>query len=476
VNEGTAIGLGFSIEIDATSDVAFNADRVEALITVTAYSTGIAARAARTAEVLVMDRSRSMTRQNKIHEARRAACAAIDMLPDGALLGIIGGNIRAERVFPAAGGLVPVDAAARTAAKRSVMSLWPEGGTKIGGWLAAANELFATGPASGVIRHAVLYSDGKNEHETREELDDALRVCADRFICDVRGLGEDWDYAELLHIAETLGGDATPVIDVADLTDDFAGLMRRAGRLVVPRAYLRLSPDSRFRVESIEQTHPVQAELAYSLRRADGTVIDVPLGPWEQETRCYQLRLRFQPDSLSVADDVRATPVELLAETAEGVLERRADAALVVRRHEMGGGGTVRPERLTQVAKVRELTFAIKGCVDAWFEGRGADADDELDRAVELATELGDDVRLRLLNSVSIRRPDGKPRLRPDVGRGDMLRLGMDSTKTGFPPARVVSPPPAGGRTCHECGETTYEADLNFCENCGAPFGGKAAS
>ncbi len=475
MNGETAPGLGFSIEIDATSAVAFDADRVEALITVAAYSTGIAASAARTAEVLIMDRSRSMMSQNKIDEARRAACAAIDTLPDGSLLGIVGGSTGAERVFPPAGRLVPVDAATRTAAKRQVMSLWPEGGTRIGRWLVAAAELFATGPASGIVRHAVLYSDGKNEHESREELDDALRGCADRFVCDVRGLGDDWDFRELLHIAEALGGEARAVIDVADLTDDFTGLMRRAGRLVVPRAYLRLSPDSRFRVESVSQTHPVQAELARSHRQADGTVIDVPLGPWEQETRSYQLTLRYQPDSLPVADDVRATPVELLAETAEGLLERRADAALVVRRHEMGVGITARPERFTQVAKVRELTFAIRGCADAWFEGRADDADDELDRAITLATELGD-VRLRLLNGVAIRRPDGTARLRPDVARGDMLELGMDSTKTGRPPARVASPPPAGGRTCGECGETTYGADPKCCENCGAPFDGKGMS
>lgn len=476
MTEGTARGLHFGITIDAVSAVTFDADRVEALITVTAYSTEITAPALPTAEVLIMDRSGSMMRHNKIHEARRAACAAIDTLPDGALLGIIGGNLVSQRVFPSTGGLAPVDAATRTTAKRQVMSVWPEGGTKIGAWLASANELFAAGPASGVIRHAVLYSDGKNEHETREELDDALRACADRFTCDVRGLGDDWDYRELLHIAETLGGDARAVIAVADLADDFTGLMRRADRMVVPRAYLRLSPDPRFRVESISQTHPAQVALALSQPCADGTATDVPLGPWEQEARCYQLTLRFQPDSLPVADDVRATPVELLAETADGVLERRADTALVVRRHEMGGGITARPSWLTQVANERELTFAIKGCADAWLDGRGADADDELGRAVALATELGDDLRLRLLDSIATRQPDGVIRLRADVTRGEILELGIDSTKTGRPPTGTASPPPGPGRTCHECGEATYGAELQCCENCSAPFAEQATS
>src|SRR2546429_662 len=79
---------------------------------------------------------------------------------------------------------------------------------------------------AGIIRHAVLYTDGKNEHESRPELDAALTACADRFICDVRGVGDDWDYTELLHIAGALHGDATAVLRIADLADDFTGLMR----------------------------------------------------------------------------------------------------------------------------------------------------------------------------------------------------------------------------------------------------------
>jgi von Willebrand factor type A domain len=476
VNEGTAPELGFSIEIDVADGILLDADRVDALITIAAHPTGRETRAAQTAEILIMDRSLSMDSNNKMDYARRAACAAIDILPDGTFFGIVGGNDRAEQVFPVVGGLVRADAAMKAAARQQVMSLWPKGGTKIGQWLTAANEFSATGPASGVIRHAVLYSDGKNEHETREELDEVLRACTDHFICDVRGVGEDWNYAELLHIATTLGGDAQAVIDVADLPGDFADCMRRAARLVVPRAYLRLQPDSRFQVESVMQTNPVQADLWRSQRRVSETVIEIPLGPWKPDTRCYQLTLCFEPDSLPVADYIRATPVELVVETAEGKLEQRADAALVVRRLNVAGGITAMPHlrRLTMIAKARELTATITACVTAWDAGLSSDADDELDRAIRLATELEDDVRLSLLESVATRRPDGRARLRHDAARGDMLKLGMNSTKTGAPPAQVVSPSPTSGLSCRECGETTYGADLSYCERCGASLNAKA--
>ncbi len=511
VNGGAAPGLDFTIEIDATRDLGADVFRAEALITVTAHPAGAAAPAAAAVEVLIMDRSRSMMGENKIHEAHRAACAAIDALPDGVLLGIIAGNRRAEPVFPAAGGLAVIDAGTKAAAKRQVMSLRPEGGTEIGRWLTAANELFATGPAAGFVRHAVLYTDGKNEHETPAALDAALSACADRFVCDVRGVGGDWHYAELRHIAEMLHGDATAVLRIADLADDFTQLMHRVQRLVVPRAYLRIQPRGSFRISAIAQTYPVRVDLTRHQRPADGpapdgmaldgvaldgpaldgVAFDVPLGPWEQQTRRYQLSLQFDPATLPAEDDVRAARVELLTEIADGTRERRASAALVVRRHATPDFRTVVPESLTRVEKERELSLAMQACADAWLNGRAADADDELNLAIRLAREVRD-VRLPLLEGVAVAGPDGRARLRPDVTPGEMQRLGLDSTKTavartgtiaengtrspGRSPGSPLGPPPVTGRACARCGATTRAANLRFCEACGAPFDGGVPS
>ena len=430
VNGGAAPGLDFTIEIDATRDLGADVFRAEALITVTAHPAGAAAPAAAAVEVLIMDRSRSMMGENKIHEAHRAACAAIDALPDGVLLGIIAGNRRAEPVFPAAGGLAVIDAGTKAAAKRQVMSLRPEGGTEIGRWLTAANELFATGPAAGFVRHAVLYTDGKNEHETPAALDAALSACADRFVCDVRGVGGDWHYAELRHIAEMLHGDATAVLRIADLAD---GLHPAHAPGTTPGRAPGVPADA------------AQGQLPDQLHRADlsrpggpdpapapgDAAVDVPLGPWEQQTRRYQLSLQFDPATLPAEDDVRAARVELLTEIADGTRERRASAALVVRRHATPDFRTVVPESLTKVEKERELSLAMQACADAWLNRRTADADDELNLALRLAREVRD-VRLPLLEGVAVAGPDGRARLRPDVTPGEMQRLGLDSTKTAL--------------------------------------------
>jgi len=513
VNGGTAPGLDFTLEIDATRDLGADASRVEALLTVEAHLAGPAAPAARAVEVLIMDRSRSMMGENKIHEARRAACAAIDALPDGVLLGIIAGNRAAEPVFPRAGGLAPVDAGTRAAAKTQVMRLRPEGGTEIGRWLTAASKLFATGPGAGFVRHAVLYTDGKNEHETLDELDAALSACADQFVCDVRGVGGDWHYAELRHIAEMLHGDATAVLRVADLAEDFTQLMRRVQRLVVPRAYLRVQPGGRFRIGSVAQTYPVRVDLTRHQQPAGDAAVDVPLGPWEQQTRRYQLSLLFDPAALPAGDEVRAARLELFTESADGARERRAGEALVVRRHATPDFRTVVPESLTRVEKERELSLVMQACVDTWERGEAAEADGELNEALRLAREVRD-VRLALLEDVSFTGQDGRARLRPDVTPGEMQRLALNSTKTtytavGAPPAQAARPrdheaqppsgdgppradgvppragegppragegPPAGDRVCPGCGATTRAANPRFCEACGKPLDGGVPS
>ncbi|MGD0609763.1 MAG: vWA domain-containing protein [Streptosporangiaceae bacterium] len=476
VSHGPARELHFTIEIDATGDLAIDTSRVDALITVTARPTGPAAPESRIAEVLIMDRSLSMDGE-KILQARHAACAAIDALPDGTFLGIIAGNDKVESLFPSAGGLASINAKTRETAKRRVLSLWPEGGTKIGRWLLAARQLFTTEPATGAIRHAVLYTDGRNEHETSAALDDALNACADRFLCDVRGLGDDWDYSELLRIAETLHGDAAAILSAADLTDDFTQLMHKARRLVVPRTYLRLRPNDRFRIASITQTHPALVDLTQRQQPTDGAAADVPLGSWQAQTRRYQLTLHFTPDTLPTGEELRAARVELLAETPDGKRERYADAALVVCRHAVPGFQTRMPESLTQVEKERELIVVMQACADAGLHGRRDEANDELDRAIRLAREVADPVRLRLLEGIAIIGPDRGAQLRPDITPGELQRLGLHSTKTntsisgaGANAEDEVDRESAEARRCRACGETTYAWHPKHCEACGEPF------
>jgi von Willebrand factor type A domain len=493
--------LGFTITIDATADLGLDQDQAEALITVQSSPGGTPAPAGRIAEILIMDRSLSMKDQRKINEARRAARAAVDALPDGTLLAIIAGNERAICVFPPFQGLARIDAEAREAAKHAVTGLMPEGGTRIGQWLAEARGLFLADPAAATVRHAVLYTDGKNEHESAAELASTLDACADQFVCDVRGLGDDWDHVQLRHIAGKLHGDAEAVLRIEDLAGDFTRLMRRVQRIAVPRTYLRLAPHDAFQITAITQAYPVEVDLTQHQRPGGGTVIDVPLGSWEErETRRYQVSLRFDPAAVPTGEKLRAVRVDLLTEDANGSRVPCANAPVSIIRHATPDDLSLIPDSITQVHDQREIGIVIRVCVDAWQHGRNADADAELDVALRLARKSRDP-RLPLLDDIAESGPDGKIRVRRDLPPGEMKKLGLDSYKTALPSShrpsvrpedRPAARPPgdvdkagergagpatsmAAAQACAICGEQN-EPGSAHCVECGNRLHGRGAA
>ncbi|MFM9553474.1 MULTISPECIES: VWA domain-containing protein [Streptomyces] len=437
---GTAPGLCFTIETDVAGDLAHDAQRADALVTVRAEPVEGGTTDVPLAEVLVMDCSLSMADAGKIGAARQAVCAAVDALPDNTYFGVVAGTHVARNVFPPLPerGLAVAGRETRQAAKHRITALWAEGGTAIGRWLAHTADLLESAPAQ-AVRHVSLYTDGRNEHETPEELERALAVCADRFVCDARGLGDDWSYTELLHITQALHGSARAV-DAGSLTDDLTTLVRQAQRLVVPRVYLGLRLDSRFRLASMRQIRPVEADLTGRQQRA-GDLLHIPLGAWGAAHRQYRLSLRFAAPTLPVGEELRAAHIELLAETSTGERARCADArAMVVRRHTNRDPLPARPEELTRVENAHELGLAMRGCANAHERGDLLEAHQELRHALALAQDLDDGARVRLLESVAIRDEHGVVLLRPDVTRGEMQRVGLESTYRAALPTGPAEP------------------------------------
>ncbi|WP_327358654.1 VWA domain-containing protein [Streptomyces sp. NBC_01304] len=480
MRDTTHSGLNFTVEVDAPTELAFDATRADALLTVHASYADEAAgdaagNATRSAEILIMDRSLSMAGLGKLDEAKRAICAAVDTLRDGTLLGIVAGHHQAEVVYPRGGGLARVDSAVKREAKGHVVAQLPEGGTAIGQWLACARSLFDTSAGPGTVRHAVLYTDGKDEHETRDELDAVLRDCADRFTCDVRGLGEDWQYAELLRITEALQGTAEAIIDVADLTEDFVRLMHQAQRIVVPRAYLGLRINSVFRLEFVRQTRPVQADLT-SQRQQFGDEIHIPLGAWSPGDRQYEMSLRFDPEALPVGERLRAARITLHTELPDG--QRRVSTAspqaLVVRRHHsIPDNDHFFFANRTRIENERELGMAMRACVDEYLQGNHQRADMELRQALLLAEQLDDHEQAARLRSVAGRGPDNRAIVRRNVTRGELQRIGLGSTKTRRPPADALQPDTVDAATdtlhsrCPHCGAALPSGVARYCEGCG---------
>ena len=105
-------------------------------------------------------------------------------------------------------------------------ALRANGGTAIGQWLALARQIFAGYPAQ--LRHAILPTDGKNQHETPERLAAELGQCEGIFSCDCRGVGTDWEVKELRTVSTTLLGTVDIVPDPSGLAADFAAMIQNA--------------------------------------------------------------------------------------------------------------------------------------------------------------------------------------------------------------------------------------------------------
>ena len=134
-----------------------------------------------------------------IAAAQRAARAALDQVLDGVWFAVVAGSHEARLAFPQSPEptMVRMDARTRAEAKAAVTGFHADGGTAMGTWLRLATRLFA-GVPSATQRHAILLTDGINQHETPEQLlvqrtgqevaaVDRLEPAFDRRLLEARG-------------------------------------------------------------------------------------------------------------------------------------------------------------------------------------------------------------------------------------------------------------------------------------------------
>ena len=114
---------------------------------------------------------------------------------------------------------------------------------------------------------AILLTDGKDEHESPEELGTEIGLSEGEFTCDCRGVGTDWRVEELRAISSALMGSVDIVADPADLADDFAAMMRASMGKSIAELILRLWTPAGARVAFVKQVAPTVEDLTH--RRVD---------------------------------------------------------------------------------------------------------------------------------------------------------------------------------------------------------------
>ncbi|MGW1707425.1 vWA domain-containing protein [Streptomyces sp. NPDC002206] len=437
----------FSVEVYQNEYLPEDGREVNAIVTVTSTGGGttggipltgataspahVPGQGPNAAVVIMVDCSGSMDYPpTKMRNARDATAAAIDTLRDGTSFAVVGGTHVAKEVYPGNGRLATADTQTRTQAKEALRRLSAGGGTAIGTWLRLADRLL--GAADVDIRHGILLTDGRNEHESPQDLRDALEACAGRFTCDARGVGTDWEVKEVTAIASALLGTVDIVADPAGLAADFTQMMENAMGKEVADVVLRLWTPVGVEIKFVKQVAPTVAELTDRRTDAGPRAGDYPTGSWGDESRDYHVCV--QVPEAGIGQEMLAARVSLILPDPSGTAAPQTLSQGLVRAvwtDDMVASTSINPQ-VAHYTGQAELAQVIQQGLEARKSGDFDGATAKLGRAVQLASASGNADTAKLLSKVVdvVDAATGTVRLKAKVAEADEMTLETRSTKT----------------------------------------------
>ncbi|MER5965915.1 VWA domain-containing protein [Streptomyces sp. NPDC002057] len=427
----------FSVDVYQNEFLPEGGRDVSAIVTVTSTGGGTSAQrlaapadAGAAGVVIMVDCSGSMDYPaTKMRGAREATASAVDTLRDGTAFAVVAGTHVAKEVYPGNGRLAVADARTRAEAKESLRRLSAGGGTAIGTWLRLADRLLSS--ADLTIRHGILLTDGRNEHESPEELRAALDACAGRFTCDARGVGTDWEVKEVTGIASALLGTADIVADPAALAADFTTMMEEAMGKGVADVVLRLWTPVGVEIAYVKQVAPTVEDLTGRRTEAGPRAGDYPTGSWGDESRDYHVSVRVP--QAAVGQEMLAARVSLIAPDPVDGTPRPLSQGLVraVWTDDLAMSTSINPQ-VAHYTGQAELADVIQQGLDARKSGDRDGATAKLGRAVQLAAASGNADTAKLLSKVVdvVDAATGTVRLKAKVAEADEMTLETRSTKT----------------------------------------------
>lgn len=422
----------FSVEVYQNEFLPEGGRDVHAIVTVTSTGGATATRALGqdAAVVIMVDCSGSMEYPpDKMRGAREATAAAIDTLRDGTAFAVIAGTHVAKEVYPGQGRLATAGPATRAEAKEALRALAAGGGTAIGTWLRLADGLLRR--SSATIRHGILLTDGRNEHEEPAVLRATLDACSGRFTCDARGVGTDWEVKEVTGIAHALLGSADIVADPAHLAGDFTRMMENVMSKEVADVALRLWTPVGAEVQYVKQVSPALHDLTGRRAEAGPRAGDYPTGSWGDESREYHVCVRVP--GASVGQEMLAARASLVLPGPSGEPQPPLAQGLVraVWTADLAASTAISPQ-VAHYTGQAELAQAIQQGLEARKLGDVDGATAKLGRAVQLASASGNADTARLLAKVVdvVDAVAGTVRLKAKVADADEMTLETRSTQT----------------------------------------------
>jgi hypothetical protein len=366
---------------------------VNAIISITATGSDDAPRTVGAAEVILVDVSGSMAHPpSKIREARNATSAAFDCLRDGVRFAVVAGSHFPAEIYPGDGVLATASVETRDAAKRAVARMEADGGTAIGTWLLAADDLFRAAPDA--IRHAILLTDGRNEHEKPKDLTAALQRCSGNFTCDCRGIGADFSVEEVREIGSALLGDVGMIRDPDAMVADFEAMMHSAMEKDTDSVTLRVRVPRGASIRFLQRVSGSVEDLAAHRTQLDEQTSVYTTPAWGRETRDYHLCIEVPVHE--VGEGMRAAVVSLVVGD-----EVMSDSKLDVTWTEDDRPFTTKAPVLDHYTKEVKKVQLIDAGMAALERDDTSAATRRLGEAAQLAIDTGDEERIAMIEKIA---------------------------------------------------------------------------
>ncbi|UWE08598.1 VWA domain-containing protein [Actinacidiphila bryophytorum] len=453
---------------------------LHAIVTVEVSGADAAAPGPALAEVLVVDCSTSMdSPEEKFRAAKNAAVAAIGLLPAGTPFAVVAGTQFGIAVYPpqvdgSSPRMAVASAATKAEAETAVRKQVAAGGTCVGNWLHRASELLAG--QSAPIKHVLMLTDGRNEHDHIRPLAGVLEHTAGAFVCDAWGIGKGWDAAVLLRVTRALHGSADAVRKEAELVGAYEALVRRLLDKAVPEVTLAVEVFPGSRLRYVRQTFPNEVPMTAEPDEP-GTYVT---RAWGNETRRFHVCVAVDPEGQLHGEELQAAEVAVRLPEGTGV-RTPVPQALVVNWTDDPALSGMTDEQVLHFRHYEQLGKAVADAAQAYHREEFERAEQLLGTAVALAERAGARRQLaELRRLVDIEdAAAGAVSLRPDIDPVDFQHLITASSHSTYGPEPGGPAPDPGVqlgaalRDCPSCSRR-IPAMARFCPLCGSVLAGES--
>jgi Ca-activated chloride channel family protein len=384
-------------------------------------SDGAVSRPVQTNLGIVIDKSGSMNGA-RMTRAKQAAAALIESLPAHVHFMVVAFDSQAQAIVPPG----PANEMHKKAALHAIGKIEADGGTAMSRGLNLVGMGFRGAPG---VTVTLLLTDGKNESESRGELDGVLQAFQSaKMAIHARGIGDGWVVEELRHIAAMTGGTADAAPDLAEMDAMLAEIATVASSIAYEDVRLRLQTFLGGQVVKVQQAFPEFADK--QIRPVAERVVEVPLGALA-DGQSFDFLVEIDLAAKATEEEALVLRPSLLYRSGSGeAVELKAPREHWVVAQWSGNTSKtaqIHP-KVASVTNQERLSQLVEAGMKALETGDKGKATALLGEAEVQAKKVGNTVLLDSLSKVIQRDASGTVRLTGSVGAQNTLRLRSGKT------------------------------------------------